>query len=353
MGILRLFLAASVVLWHAYNEGYSINWLPFNSVACVILFFVISGFYMTLVLNEKYSSQQLVLFWQNRFLRLWPSFIFATFLMAIFVYPDLILKTYNETSILSFLTIIFSNFTMFAYELKDIGGLTENGDITTFNLSKVPLNGYFYLSPGWSLGLELWFYLMAPFVVRSFVKTVIFFFIGIAFLVSVKISGVGELWAYRSFPPVLSFFMLGSLSYYFGKIIEKYTLRKIYYFFGYYFALPLILFLLISPNLLDIFLPSQHKAKFFMLIFFLFLPAWFITTKTSKFDNIVGNTSYPLYVIHPFIIFITTDYNYLTFYPILVFFISLISSFVMIYFIENPIDKWRQNRIAKYTRSSN
>ena len=90
-----------------------------------------------------------------------------------------------------------------------------------------------------------------------------------------------------------------------------------------------------------------------MLIFFLFLPAWFITTKTSKFDNIVGNTSYPLYVIHPFIIFITTDYNYLTFYPILVFFISLISSFVMIYFIENPIDKWRQNRIAKYTRSSN
>ena len=106
MGILRFILAASVVLWHSYNEGYSIDWLPFNSVACVLLFFIISGFYMTLVLNEKYSLKQNVLFWQNRFFRLWPSFIFATILIGIFAHPDLIFKTYNETSLPTFLILL-------------------------------------------------------------------------------------------------------------------------------------------------------------------------------------------------------------------------------------------------------
>ena len=351
MGLLRFLLAASVVLWHSYNEGFSINWLPFNSVACVLLFFIISGFYMTLILNEKYSLKQNVLFWQNRFFRLWPSFIFVTILMAIFVYPDLIFKTYSETSLPTFLIIIFSNLSMFAYELKDIGGLNINGNLVPFNLSETPLNKYFYLGPGWSLGLEVWFYVVAPFIVRSFIRTIFYFFIGITFLILVKFSGIGELWAYRSFPPVLSFFMLGSFSYHLGKIIEKMSLIKIYNFFGYYIVLPITLFLIVFPDMFGDFIPDYHRAKFFMLIFFLFLPAWFISTKHSKIDNIIGSTSYPLYVIHPLVIFLTNDYNVLNLYPFLAFSISLILSFIMVYLIENPIDKWRQNRIVKKIRS--
>ena len=99
--------------------------------------------------------------------------------------------------------------------------------------------------------------------------------------------------------------------------------------------------------MLDNFIPDYHRAKFFMLIFFLFLPAWFISTKYSKIDNIIGSTSYPLYVIHPLVIFLTNDYNILNLYPFLAFSISLILSFIMVYLIENPIDKWRQNRILK------
>jgi len=352
MGILRFFLAASVVIWHSYNNGYSMNWLPFNSVACVILFFVVSGFYMTLVLNEKYNDKHFFLFWSNRILRLWPSFIFATILMAIFVYPDLIFRAYKDTSAPTFLMIILSNFTMFAYELKDIGGLSANGNLVPFNLSETPLDKYFYLSPGWSLGLELWFYLLAPFIVRSFIKTILVFFLGIFFLASVKMIGIGELWAYRSFPPVISFFMLGSLSYHLGKIIEKHGYKKIYYAIGYYLILPITVILIIFPNILDNFIPDNHQAKFFMLTFFLFLPAWFISTKHSNFDNTIGSTSFPLYVIHPFIIFLSNDYSFLIFYPLLVLFLSLLVSFAMVYCIENPIDKWRQNRIYKnkYTR---
>ena len=347
MGILRFVLSASVVIWHSYN-GYSLNWLPFNAGACVIFFFIISGFYMTFILNEKYNFNESILFWENRMLRLWPSFILATVLMAVFVEKDLISRAYRDTSFLTFLTIIVSNISMFAYELKDIGGLSNNGNLVPFNLSETPINSYFYLSPGWSLGLELWFYIIAPFLLRSFLKTLLAFIFGTIFLVSIKIIGLGELWAYRSFPPVLSFFMLGSLSYHLGKIIKKHSLKNNYYIIGFNLILPITLFFLIFPNTLDSFIPNQHKAKFFMIILFLFIPAWFNSTKYSNIDNIIGSLSYPLYIIHPFIIFLIYDFSDKLFFPFYVLFTSSIASLMMVLFIENPINKWRQSRIVIY-----
>lgn len=51
MGLIRLFLALSVVVHHLGSER------PFwwvHAGVAVILFYMVSGFYMALVLNEKY-----------------------------------------------------------------------------------------------------------------------------------------------------------------------------------------------------------------------------------------------------------------------------------------------------------
>jgi len=49
MGAIRILLALSVVLWHVQGQHPRL----LNASVAVLLFFVISGFYMALVINEK------------------------------------------------------------------------------------------------------------------------------------------------------------------------------------------------------------------------------------------------------------------------------------------------------------
>jgi peptidoglycan/LPS O-acetylase OafA/YrhL len=51
LGVLRILLALSVLLWHV--PGSHLRLL--NAQVVVLLFFVISGFYMALVIDEKYA----------------------------------------------------------------------------------------------------------------------------------------------------------------------------------------------------------------------------------------------------------------------------------------------------------
>src|ERR1700709_503357 len=69
MGSLRLFLALSVAFGHF---GVPLGF-PTSDIA-VQSCYVISGFYMALVLNEKYGTGSYWLFVSNRLLRLWPTY---------------------------------------------------------------------------------------------------------------------------------------------------------------------------------------------------------------------------------------------------------------------------------------
>jgi len=68
MGSLRFFLAFSVAFAFGLPLGF-----PTSDIA-VQSFYVISGFYMALVLNEKYGPGSYWLFVSNRLLRLWPAY---------------------------------------------------------------------------------------------------------------------------------------------------------------------------------------------------------------------------------------------------------------------------------------
>ncbi len=70
MGILRILLAISVVLAHSSSIfGFSLV----GGQIAVQAFYIISGFYMALILNEKYigANNSYKLFISNRFLRLY------------------------------------------------------------------------------------------------------------------------------------------------------------------------------------------------------------------------------------------------------------------------------------------
>lgn len=85
MGILRLLLAFFVVIGHSHSiYGYA-----GMGGAAVPAFFIISGFYMTLILETKYrGSDQLWLFYSNRVLRLFPLYwFFVLIYFALAVVP--------------------------------------------------------------------------------------------------------------------------------------------------------------------------------------------------------------------------------------------------------------------------
>ncbi|MCB1211798.1 MAG: acyltransferase family protein, partial [Verrucomicrobiales bacterium] len=70
---MRLLLAAAVVIGHTAP----IDWLPMAGAGMAVkLFFVVSGFYMGMILTEKYADQLSGrwLFYSNRFLRIYPLF---------------------------------------------------------------------------------------------------------------------------------------------------------------------------------------------------------------------------------------------------------------------------------------
>ncbi len=83
MGLLRLFLAVSVVVAHT-SLFLGTNFFVAGSIA-VEAFFIISGFYMSLILNEKYVGENSYrLFITNRLLKLYPIYWVVLLVSIIF-----------------------------------------------------------------------------------------------------------------------------------------------------------------------------------------------------------------------------------------------------------------------------
>lgn len=82
MGLLRLLLAVCVFCGHSRRLG-NFRWLEGH--LAVELFFVVSGFYMQLVLSQRYTKRKLgstwrFQFYKARYLRLLPIYLLGSFL---------------------------------------------------------------------------------------------------------------------------------------------------------------------------------------------------------------------------------------------------------------------------------
>ncbi|GAB3046429.1 hypothetical protein GCM10027185_57870 [Spirosoma pulveris] len=95
MGILRFLLAISVVVFHT---GKPLLGVKFSGGALAVqLFFVISGFYMSLILNEKYKkgTSTYNLFITNRLLRLYPVYLLTGLITLAITFIDF--SFFNQT----------------------------------------------------------------------------------------------------------------------------------------------------------------------------------------------------------------------------------------------------------------
>jgi peptidoglycan/LPS O-acetylase OafA/YrhL len=148
----------------------------------------------------------------------------------------------------------------------------------------------------WTLGVELSFYALAPFIVTKVGRIWIALSMSIAVRAALSYMGLAfsDPWTYRFFPSELTWFMLGALS---MQVLlprcEK-LLEKKPQWTGICVASALALLALYPV------LPSRGSGTFIALIgvMIVLLPVMFVFQNHSAFDKYIGELSYPIYICH-------------------------------------------------------
>ena len=173
MGMLRLFLAYVVVLFHS-PEGVLPR--PIHPALAVQCFYVISGFYMQLIIKSYHDANDnkwALTFYKSRFVRIFSIyyvFLLLTFALNFkFDFPTLSLFVKNHDFVEALIVIannvlIFgqSVLRLFFYDL-DAGKFVF---VDTYkNLIPITNKASFtMMMMSWTLDVELMFYLVAPFI---------------------------------------------------------------------------------------------------------------------------------------------------------------------------------------------
>jgi peptidoglycan/LPS O-acetylase OafA/YrhL len=290
MGAIRLFLAYGVLLGHEceYAVNFQISCDPgwaLNVVGgrAVVFFYIVSGFLMSYVLDSKYPRTKAgtYQFYKSRFLRIYPLW------WAVVVFSTV---TVSAAWLHRSLPGVFSAIFLFGSDW-----------LVPFARYPEAYFGFFPLKTdiGWTLGAEMTFYLLAPWLLRSdrlavaalvgsmAVRIVVFFVVG----PQTPAFSTYIIWSYFFLPSTFMFFMLGHLA------------RRVPYIetAGRWpaFAILIAAAWFVSRNdwtpAGDWFPINDYVAA---VLFALALPGVFAATKNIRLSNWLGDLTYPLYLTH-------------------------------------------------------
>jgi peptidoglycan/LPS O-acetylase OafA/YrhL len=367
MGKIRTLLALSVVMYHC---GSVFGLKLVEGELAVQAFFIISGFYMSMILNEKYigANNSYKLFLSNRLLRLYPIYwviLILTFLGGLM----LALKAHTfhiekfegyfalHGYVPSFVFMIVNQIIIFGQDLVYSFGIDPaNGHLfftTLAERSNPPLTTLLMVPPAWTLGVELTFYLVAPFILRK-KPVVVISLILLSFLLRVYLlNAFGwrvEVWMYKFFPTSLFFFLLGYICY---RIYLKLKTVKLADNLGY-----VILVLLVAETVLYTYIPNVRLGNYFPFpladtLYFisttLAVPFLFIYFKSNKLDAAIGELSYPIYICHKFVFYVLKSVHFLSgqFFGLYVVVCTIVFAIVLTKWVSVPIENYRQSRLIK------
>jgi peptidoglycan/LPS O-acetylase OafA/YrhL len=358
MGIIRILLALSVVINHSSSIfGFSLV----GGKIAVQAFYIISGFYMALILNEKYigNNKSYKLFMTNRWLRLYPVYWVVLILTILFSVGKMIVSDgldlgrfecydtyFHSMNFFSFLFLIITNLFLFLQDLVMFLGLNiHNGSLyftADYSQTQPILAKFLMLPQAWTIGVELMFYLIAPLLCRR--KTLVLVFVALLSLllryILIKSGLKNDPWSYRFFPTELLFFVLGIIAYriYAAKLKFIYSndkLNKV--------ALVGVVFITCVFQ----FINFSYKEQFYFVSIFLSLPLIFSLTKKSKFDRYIGELSYPVYISHVFILSIvaTLNLNESKYLGVIAIVLSVLLSVILNEVVSKRIEGFRQRRL--------
>jgi peptidoglycan/LPS O-acetylase OafA/YrhL len=363
MGLLRFLLALAVLVTHS-DALFNIKFVPGN--IAVEAFFIISGFYMSMIITEKYSivKNGYSLFITNRLIRIYPIYwlillISVCYSLVLIFYAkrvdtlSLYFDYWHSINPLSWFYVIFTNIIIIGQDVvlflkvNALGNLQFTSHFMVSN--KVRVYSLEFVPQAWSLSLELVFYFLSPFIVKLKNNTLI---IIAAAIFSVRIIawyyGLDyDPWTSRFLPFELLWFLAGILSYRGYKKLLLLPVNRLvcYGIFSFVIGATLFLNAVGSQPLLDL---------FYLFAVVLAIPFIFLITKSSKFDRWIGEFSYPFYISHILCLkmaqtligkFKLSD----SVAPVLAFVITFVFCYILIELFGKKIERIRALRVKKST----
>jgi peptidoglycan/LPS O-acetylase OafA/YrhL len=313
MGTIRTLLALAVVFAHCYGFVFT------GGMLAVQIFYVISGYLMSLILLSDNDYIDIKKFYLNRALRLMPIYWFvalASLGFNIFLNiqgEDRFFYIFSEIDEWAKVLSIFSNIFIIGQDVIVFTGVIDGdfGFLTDLSKSELNVGDGLLVPQSWTLALEISFYLIAPFILRS-PKVWMLILAGSLFIKFYLVYlGIGttDPFSYRFFPAELSLFLLGSFSHqYLQPLYMKkgFLSQRTLPVFITSFSIAIILFYSFLPQYKSFVLALIMIAYMVLVIPFL---AHF--QKIFYFDNWIGNLSYPIYISHFLVIWIV---NYFAFH---------------------------------------
>ncbi len=358
MGLIRFILAVAVIITHS-EPLFGLH-MTGGRVA-VESFYIISGFYMALVLSEKYLQIEkgYRLFITNRFLRLYPAY-WVTLIATLIICVVSGVMTGDYFKLNGYLSdaplhwsskayLFASNTGIFGLDASLFTGFDQEGMLQfarDFRQTDPRVHTYLLIPQAWTVSIELMFYLIAPFLVR--LKTSWLLVLGAATLglrLIAYMNGFNfDPWTHRFFPFELIFFIAGILSYRWSKQLRfNITDHRIAY--G---IIALIVAVVLSFNAIKF--PYIELALYILIM--VSLPLIFEATKKNKLDNYIGEYSYLIYITHITALFVAMKvigkfgWN-MSYQAEFALGITLVACFLLIRFITDPLERYRKKRVLR------
>lgn len=312
MGAYRLVLAVLVLLSHLHKRVGGHN----PGVAAVISFLLLSGFVMTALIRRHYATpNRIPMFFADRAMRLFPQFLLYMLLTVALV------KTAPVSSIF-------------------LSKLTYPKIV--LNVLMLPLGFYMFglehailMPQAWSLGLEVTFYMIFPFLLIYRLERAAFALSVVVFLLAYVGMLDNDIYGYRLLPGTLFIFLCGSLLHGQSGARRKRFLKGVY----------LVAALMFIPVTVVPWLPKVPSVEVFVG-FLVGLPMVAILSKkqSSFWDELAGNLSYGVFLNHMFIIWCFEAAGVSTrgsLKAVLIILCSMLLAWLSYRFVERPVITYR------------
>ena len=298
------------VSFFGYNPG----------VVAVISFFLLSGYVMTMLIERHYKQLSVLFnFYLDRTARLFPQFIFYTLLASACIY---------------FLELDFP-----AIRQLTFGKWVLNFFMLPQGFYMLWADGALVLPQSWSLGLEITFYIVIPWVLIYCSKRQTYGIAAVSFLIFLA-AYLGKIpsdyYGYRLLPGTLFMFLVGWS--FFQNDNESCKFRRITF-------VAAAIMLLIAYLKKSIYGLPYNKEILLGLMVGIPAIGFVKRYRFSGIDEFLGNLSYGLFLNHIIIIWIMRKFfavsKFDTANVIILLLISSALSFCSFIFVERPALRWR------------
>ena len=336
---LRAVAVISVILFHYQIQYFEGGFLG------VDIFFVISGYLMTLLLDKELNHKSILEFYFRRIKRLLPALIFVVFISLILGFLLISEESLERVGKTTLSSIFFvSNFYFWR----------EWGYFDLYSLNKPLLHT-------WSLSLEMQFYIAVPIfllVINNLFKKIhIIYKLIFLFLLSILLTefliNERKIATFYLLPFRISEFLIGSIGYYYEKKYKTLSIQKNYIFI---ISFILIIFFILSYDK-NIKFPGINTFLPCLITLFLILDKESYLSKIvlqNKIILFIGNISYSLFLIHwPLFVYYRfykfNDPSIIEKFALII--VSIFFAYLLNKYVENYLKKRRSNNSYKFAFS--